>query len=107
MMDCRNKGIAPKVVKLLARTYYLKNEIEYFLIRISSKNLHSKYVFEKLGVTFWEEEKGQFEFFMDSFKGIMEGYEIGDIEESCRKLFGEDEGEVIYKYKYLPEVFLC
>lgn len=43
----RNKGIAPKVVKLLAKRCYKDRKVDYFLIRISSQNQHSKHVFEK------------------------------------------------------------
>ena len=45
----RNKGIAPKVVVMLAKRAYQDKPVEYYLIRISSRNPHSKHVFEKLG----------------------------------------------------------
>ncbi len=43
----RNKGIAPKVVVILAKRAYQDKTVEYYLIRISSRNPHSKHVFEK------------------------------------------------------------
>ena len=45
----RNQGIAPKAVRLFAKKVYEIRKVEYFVIRISSKNLHSQHVFEKMG----------------------------------------------------------
>lgn len=45
----RNQGIAPKALQLFARRVCEIRKVDYFLIRISSNNLHSKYVFEKMG----------------------------------------------------------
>lgn len=46
----RNQGIGPKEVRLFARRVCEIRTIDYFLIRISSNNMHSKYVFEKMGL---------------------------------------------------------
>ena len=40
MEDKRNKGIASKAVRLFARRAYAIRKVDYFLIRISSNNLH-------------------------------------------------------------------
>lgn len=53
----RNQGIAPKAVRLFARRVYEIRKVEYFFIRISSNNQHSKHVFEKMGSVKLEKEK--------------------------------------------------
>ncbi len=45
----RNKGIAPKAVRLFAKKVCEIRMVDYFLIRISSNNLHSQHIFEKNG----------------------------------------------------------
>ena len=47
--ECRNRGIGPKAVKLLIREEQKYRPKESYKVRISSKNEHSIYVFEKLG----------------------------------------------------------
>lgn len=109
LIECRNKGIAPQVVKLLAEEFYSQNDIEYFLIRISSKNLHSKHVFEKMGAMFIGKEENQYQTFIKSFKEIIGDQDISNIEEKLKEKFdvaGDIEEEVVYRYKYIPEVFL-
>ena len=52
----RNQGIAAKVVKLLVQKSCFERNIDFFLIRIKSNNLHSKHVFEKMGAVLIGEE---------------------------------------------------
>ena len=58
---CRNKGIASTVIKNFAKRYYEENGNEYFLIRISSDNLHNIHVFEKLGARYMGSEDNRYE----------------------------------------------
>lgn len=78
--------------------------VDYFLIRISSNNLHSQHVFEKLGAIKIGEEKNDFLKFVDMFKetAIKDGHDL----EKFRDLFGEDINEVIYRYRLNPNTFL-
>lgn len=45
----RNHGIAPRAIKMFARKIYEERQVDYYVLRVSSKNLHSKHVIEKLG----------------------------------------------------------
>ena len=52
--------IAQKTVRLFTRRAYVIRKIDYFLIRISSNNLHSQHVFEKMGAIKIGEEETAF-----------------------------------------------
>lgn len=67
----RNKGIAARVIKLLAKRAYQDKPVEYYLIRISSRNPHSKHVFEKMGVIPIRTTESTFKTFIKSFKEAM------------------------------------
>lgn len=106
----RNKGIATKVIRLAAKRAYQDREVEYFLIRISSRNLHSKHVFEKMGVIPIQTSESTFKVFMRDFKKTMGSTEVDtDLEERLKSIFDnsdELEEEVVYEYKLVPELFL-
>lgn len=102
----RNKGIAAKAVKMVAKRTYEERKVEYFVIRILSGNLHSKHVFEKMGVILIGEEESEFTLFMKGLKKIVGNKDISDITNKLKKRFGETkEEEVVYKYKLTPEIF--
>ncbi len=106
----RNKGIAAKTIKLVARRAYEDKKVEYFLIRISSRNPHSKHVFEKMGVIPLRTTESNFKAFMKDFKAVMKSTEVDDAtEERLKKLFDnadDSEEEVVYEYKLTSEIFL-
>ncbi|MCM1326014.1 MAG: GNAT family N-acetyltransferase [Bacteroidales bacterium] len=66
----RNKGIASKAVRLFAKRVCEEKEVNYFLIRISSVNLHSQHVFEKMGAVKIGEEESVFSKFVERFGEI-------------------------------------
>ncbi len=104
----RNKGIAPEVVKLFARRTYAERKVEYFLIRISSKNKHSKHVFEKMGVVFIGTTESPFDVIMRNCKNVLEKMNSNaSVQDEFEKYICIDsEKEVIYEYKLIPELFL-
>lgn len=102
--DCRNIGIAPRVIKMFARQYFLKNEIDYFVIRIASNNSHSKHVFEKLGVIPEEKEKTPFEVLMERFNDIAQ--KNGDDLSQLKKYFSEHDAEWVDRYRYESSSFM-
>lgn len=105
----RNKGIATKVIKLLAKRLYEDKPVDYYLIRVSSKNPHSRYVFEKMGAIPIGEEESTFKTFMRSFKDVVGDTDIGDVSDKLKKYFDENENEeeeIVYRYKLVPELFL-
>lgn len=104
LINKRNRGIASEVVPLFARKHYELKQIDYFLVRISFHNPHSKYVFEKLGAVKIGEEETEFQRFSERFKEIME--EQGQDMENYRHLFGESDDEVVHRYKLNPSIFL-
>lgn len=69
--------------------------VDYFLIRISSNNLHSKYVFEKMGAVKIGEEETAYSRFVEKFGEIAE--KEGQDLERFRDLFGESTDEVVYQ----------
>lgn len=96
--DKRNQRIAPKAVRLFAGRVCEIKKIDYFLIRISSNNPHSKYVFEKMGAIKIAEEETAFSRFVEEFGEIAE--KRGQDLERFRDLFGESIGEVVYRYRW-------
>ncbi len=78
--------------------------VNYFLIRISSRNPHSKHVFEKMGAVLIGEGSSLFREFINQLndEGLNLPTESQDIIQKC---FNEEDDEVIYKYKLLPDVF--
>lgn len=100
----RNQGIAPKAVRLFAKRVYETRKVDYFLIRISSNNQHSKHVFEKMGAVKIGEEETDFSRFVERFRKTAE--EDGWNLEKFRHLFGESNDEVVYRYSLNPNIFL-
>ena len=104
LLECeRNKGLASNVIRIFTETVADKQKIDYYIVRISSKNKHSIHVFEKLGVVFDGEEESPFKRFIETFKSIMNDDEIKD---SFKKYFetGDDSAdEIIYRYKLFPK----
>lgn len=96
----RNQGIAPKAVRLFAGRVCEIRKIDYFLIRISLNNSHSKYVFEKMGAIKIGEEETAFSRFVEEFSEIAE--KEGQDLERYRDLFGESIDEVVYRYRLNP-----
>lgn len=93
----RNKGITPKAVRLFAKRVCEEKKVDYFLIRISSTNLHSQHVFEKLGAVKIGVEESPFSKFVERFGEIVEKKEQ-DLE-GYKYLFGENGDEVVFRYK--------
>lgn len=100
----RNQGIAPKAVRLFARRVYEIKKVDYFLIRISSNNQHSKYVFEKMGAVKIGEEETDFVKFAERFRKTAE--ENGQDLDKFKHLFRESDDEVVYCYNLNPNTFL-
>lgn len=101
----RNQGIGPRVIKMLARKAYEHREVEYYIIRVSSKNLHSKHVIEKLGAVRDYSDDLFFERVMTGFLKVMGEEAYQKAREEAEKILNRDDEE-IYQYRYLPEVFL-
>ncbi len=100
----RNQGIAPRAVQLFAKKVYETRKVDYFLIRISSNNSHSKYVFEKMGAVKIGEEETDFSKFVEIFRETAE--KAGQDLEEYRYLFGESVGEKVYRYRLDLNTFL-
>ena len=101
----RNKGITAKVIKLFAETFCKERCIEYFLIRISSKNSHSIHVFEKMGAILIEKEGNFFADAMNDIKRIFETEDTEKWENVMGRIYDKEDDEIILRYKLLPELF--
>lgn len=93
-----------KAVRLFARKACEIRKVDYFVIRISSNNLHSQHVFEKMGAVKIGEEETDFFRFIERFKEIA-GKEGLDLEK-YRYLFHKNDDEVVYRYKLSLNPFL-
>ena len=105
----RNMGIAAKAVKLLARRAYMDKKVEYYLIRISSNNMHSRHVFEKMGVIPIGAMESDFPKFVKKYQETVKNMDdSADIKNIVEPYFDicKDLEEVIYEYKLTPELFL-
>lgn len=102
-------GIAAKVVKLLAKRAYMDKKVEYYLVRISSNNMHSRHVFEKMGVIPVGATESDFQKFIKKYeKNLKDMNNSADIKNIVEPYFDicKDLEEVIYEYKLTPELFL-
>ena len=100
----RNQGIAPKAIRLFARQVCELRKVDYFLISISSNNLHSKYVFEKMGAVKIGEEETDFSKFVERFRETAE--KEGQDLEKLRHLFGDSVDEKVHRYRLNLNAFL-
>lgn len=99
----RNQGIASKTIRLFAEKVYETRQVDYFLVHISSKNLHSQHVFEKMGAVKIGEEETNFLRLVKIFGETVE--RMGELEK-FRHLLGESDGEMVYCYRLNPDTFL-
>lgn len=91
----RNKGVAPSVVPLFAKAVCKQRNVQYFIIRITASNSHSKHVFEKLGAEFIEEEESLYKKIMKKFIGLRESTE--EASKLAEKYEADDEPVYVYK----------
>lgn len=99
----RNKGLAPKVIRLFSEAVSQRQEIDCFFIKISSRNKHSIHMFEKLGAIFDGEEDSPFKKFLEEFKSVMKDEEI---QKAFKKYFNVSDNvdeEITYRYKLFPK----
>ena len=106
----RNKGIAGRAIKMLAKKYYQESDvIEYFVLRVSSNNTHSRHMIEKLGAEFDCEEETLVQRSLRLLKEQMGEEAFPKPEEAYRAEYGldaEEQEEVVYRYRLMPEAFL-
>ena len=105
--DYRNKGIATRVIKMLAKKYYEENaNIEYYVLKVSSYNLHSRHVIEKMGAELVCQEETLLQ---KATRIAQEKLGINKVQKECQMDYGlnlEEQEEVVYRYHLLPNVFL-
>lgn len=93
----RNQGIAAKAVKLLVKKVHEEKNVESFLIRISSKNSHSRHVFEKMGAVLIGEENSLWERFVNVLKDEKRNELLEYINERYVNN-SDDQKEFVYRY---------
>ncbi|MDO5424043.1 MAG: GNAT family N-acetyltransferase [Eubacteriales bacterium] len=96
----RNQGIAPKAIKMLARKAYEEHPVPYYFLRVSSQNLHSKHVIEKLGGVLDDTTE---DLFLKHIRNVFGEEKYKEMIEWAKE---QADDEVIYQYRYLPEFFL-
>ena len=103
LKEHRNKGIAGRVIRLLARKARLElKSLEYYLLRVSVGNTHSRHMIEKLGAIYIGEEES---FAVKAMKQLKNGIEKEKYEtayDKCSKILEEllaDETNKVLVYK--------
>lgn len=108
--DYRNKGIAARTIKMLAKKYYEENAtIEYYILKVSSYNLHSKHVIEKMGAELVCQEETLLQKAMRIAKEQSGIKNYDKARKECQMDYGlnlEEQEEVVYRYRLLPNAFL-
>lgn len=110
MESQRNKGIAGRTIRMLAKKYFEETEfVEYFVLKVSSYNLHSKHMIEKIGAEFVCEEETLVQRSLRLLKEELGEEFFLKTEEKHKNEFGmskEEQEEVVYRYKLMPDSFL-
>lgn len=103
----KNRGIAGRVIKMLAKKYYEENStIEYYVLKVFSYNLHSRHVIEKMGAELVCQEETLLQ---KATRIAQEQLEINKVRKGCQMDYGlnlEEQEEVVYRYHLLPDAFL-
>lgn len=100
----RNQGIAARTIRLLAKQAYQELDVDYFVLRVSSTNLHCRHMVKKLGAVLIGEEESETKRIIQSMKESL-GEEVfvkmlEQIPQLINKCNGEDE--VILRYQLTP-----
>lgn len=91
----QNKGIAPSIIPLFAKAVCERQTVQYFLIRITASNFHSRHVFEKLGAEFIREEESYYKKIKSIFVGLSATEE--DVDDFAKEFEPFDEPIYVYK----------
>lgn len=108
----RNQGIAAQCIKLLARTVHKSREdIEYFVLRVSSHNPHSKHMIEKLGAVYLGEEETLYKRFVKQLLKERTDESTNEerrarIDAVLQELSTAEDDEVVYRYKLMSSRYL-
>lgn len=104
----RNQGIAEKAIKLLARKAYEELEVDYFLLRVSSRNSHSRHMIEKLGAVLIGEEEGEFTRMIRTMREVLDEDSFAKIGERIPSLLDksdDEKEEIVFRYQLTPNMF--
>lgn len=104
----RNQGIAARAIKMLAKQAYEELEVDYFLLRVSSRNSHSRHMIEKLGVILIGEEEGEFARTIRTMREVLGEDSFAKIVERVPSLLDksdDEKKEVVYRYQLTPNMF--
>ena len=104
----RNQGIAERAIKMLARQAYEDLEVDYFLLRVSSRNSHSRHMIEKLGAVLIGEEEGEFKRMIRTIREVLDEDSFSKVVERVSSLLdknADEKEEVVYRYQLTPDMF--
>lgn len=104
----RNQGIAARAIKMLARQVYEELEVDYFLLRVSSRNSHSRHMIEKLGAVLIGEEEGEFKRMIRTMREVLDEDSFAKMVERIPSLLDkniDEKEEVVYRYQLTPNMF--
>lgn len=104
----RNQGIAARAIKILARQAYQELDVDYFFLRVSSRNSHSKHMIEKLGAVLIGEEEGEFVRMIRTMRETLGEESFAKMLERVPSLLDksdDEKEEVVYRYQLTPNMF--
>ena len=103
----RNKGIALRATRLVAKKFYEDNNVEYFIIKALAENTHSRHVIEKSGAVFCCMEKAVPDKAFEAFTEAVDKMEDEAIKSVLKKEMKnyEERYDDVYVYKLMPEAF--
>ncbi|MGN0604726.1 MAG: GNAT family N-acetyltransferase [Oscillospiraceae bacterium] len=100
----RNKGIAPRVVKMFLNSPNNVRNVSHYLIKILSGNIHSRHVFEKMGAVFIGTEDSFEVKLMNVMEQVMDNDKLQDIKNMLNedREKAENDTETVFRYKLMP-----
>ena len=107
LQEYRNRGIAKRAVQLLITEAQKKANKQYYLVRISIDNKHSRHVFEKMGAVLDNTEDSTYKNAITSLRAILKVTDEGETKRHLEEMLSEYEkkDKIIYEYKLFPETF--
>lgn len=91
LRDYRNQGIAKRAVRLLINEAQKNVKKQYYLVRISIENKHSRHVFEKMGAVLDNTEDSTYKNALESLREILKVTNDGKTKQLLEDMVSEYE----------------
>ena len=104
----RNKGIALRATRLVAKRFYEENKVDYFLLKASAENTHSRHMIEKTGAVFTGMEESPYKKILKKCIASVSGSDCEGMKSRFEKELEEYKNmpDNVCVYKLMPESFI-